>query len=442
MARKSLLLDFGASRIKAALLDNGKIFNIKSYDSVQASLNTGIRYEIDVFAIKNKFLSILKEYCKDEKLSSIFISSEMHGFVLLDKAGSPISNYVSWKDERSLEIIDRTSSFNMLKEKLGESFFRKTGMKARACYPIFNIFHMIRKKEIYGYCKIVSLPEWLICSCGNNVFNVSHDTMSVGLGFYNIYRKSLDNDLVNAVTDNKIKLAFNDVYSEVKVGGYITINGDDIPIFCGLGDYQCAVLGAGNDESSISVNLGTGSQIGILSDENEDKDTEKRPFFDNKLLEVITHIPSGRALNEYMRFLQEVNPLVDFWKRLSDVTIDEMESSKININLSIFTSAWGYKDGGSITKIKEGEFKLNSYLASLLRGYVTQYVDAIRVISPSPKVNKIILSGGIATKLRNIKLYLSKLTGYDVFYQKIHTHGIFEETLVGLKIVSEKIGIV
>jgi sugar (pentulose or hexulose) kinase len=438
LSRKSLLIDFGASRIKAALLYKGKVTNIRSYASLSALLNTKNRYEIDIFAIKNKFLTILKEYLQYGKLSSIFICSEMHGFTLLDESNEPKSNYVSWKDERCLDYIDgNISSFDTLKRELGD-FFLKTGMNVRPCYPIFNIFHMIREKEIGGYCRIVSLPEWLICSCCDKSFNVTHDTICAGLGFYDIYTKSIDRDLMTAITNgSKIELAFNDVSSEVKIGGYIVIDGEDCPIFCGIGDYQCAVLGAGNDESSISVNLGTGSQVGVLSNRNEN--IEKRPFFDNRLLKVIAHIPSGRSLNEYIGFLQEINPLVDFWKKLNDITVEEIKNSKIDMNLSVFTSAWCYKDGGAITKIKEGNFKLNSYLSSLLRCYITQYVNAIKIISPSQEVSKIILSGGIATRLKNIKPCLNKLTGYEVFYPETHTVDILEETLVGLKVISEKI---
>lgn len=62
---------------------------------------------------------------------------------------------------------------------------------------------------------------------------------------------------------------------------------------------------------------------------------EQRPFLDEQTLSIITHIPSGRALNCYVEFLHSV---IKF-----------------------------REGGGSISKIMENKFTLENYTASLLK---------------------------------------------------------------------------
>ncbi len=426
-----LLLDFGASRIKSAILSDGSISDVCSYESVKPSLNTESRYEVDLFDIKNTFLKIADSAYQKKPFEAVLICSEMHGFALLNDKREPVSSYISWKDERSADKCGKTSSFDILKDKLKDSFFKKTGMKPRACYPIFNFFHMLRNNELGNIknIKMVSLPEWL-CACGGNSFGTAHNTMSAGLGFYNIYTSSFDEELINAATENCINLKFNSTSSDIMPGGTIEIKGKEIPIYTGVGDHQCAVLGAGNDENSISVNLGTGSQVALVSGGNDN--TEKRPFFKGKLLGTITHIPSGRALNNFIGFLESVNPSVDFWKELGKITFDEIVNSDLNIDLAVFESAWNYSGGGAISGIKESNFNLKNYIASLLRCYAVQYKDAIDSLAPYEKYNRIVLSGGVAAKTAVLKPYIESITGYKVHLSKSE----YDETFSGLNKIS------
>lgn len=425
-----LLIDFGASRIKSALLVDGKISDVQSHDSIEPCVLEDKKFEVDILKIKEKFLNIAKNYYDKVKFEGIFICSEMHGFALLNEKNEPISNYISWKDERCTNKIDDVSSLDLLKTKLGKTFFEKTGMNPRACYPIFNLFHMIRENKIKK-AKIVSLPEWLCC-CSDNSLNVAHCTMSAGLGFYNIISNTFDEELIKAVAGENVELSFNKPSQKVEIGGYLTLDEMNIPIYTGVGDHQCAVLGAGNDENSISVNLGTGSQVAMINLDN--KICEKRPYFNEETLSVITHIPSGRALNQYVGFLENINPDKNFWQELDKISLEEIKNSTLEFDLAIFTSAWGYTNGGSIKGISEKDFDLTNYLASLLKSYILQYKKAIEFLKPSSKFDKIILSGGVANKLPIIKDYLKEIMEYNV----VLSGNKFDETFVGLKKLVEQ----
>ena len=426
--KKFLLLDFGASRIKASLLIGNKISNAGDYPSIKPCNTKNKCFEVPALKIKEKFLEIIEQYYKICAFDGILICSEMHGFVIADKKNSLKSNYISWKSERS--TFGDNCNFNKLSSKIKDIFFKKTGMNLRACYPIFNLHDMVQNKETDGG-KIISLPDWLACAGGKSE-NKTHITMAAGLGFYDIHKNRWDEDLIKELN---CTLEFNEVVNSVEIGGYITLNGKEIPIYTGVGDHQCAVLGAKNDDNSISVNLGTGSQVAMINLNNNN--CEKRPYFDNKMLSVITHIPSGRMLNTFIGFMQTANCNVDWWEKLGKISLSAVKNSDLSMDLSIFKSAWNYKAGGVIAEINENNFTADNYLASLLKNYIIQYKNAIEVLKPDKKYNKIIMSGGIPAKLPVFIKYLDLIMNkkYEIYYKKPK----YDETLEGLKIISEKI---
>ena len=421
----NLLIDFGASRVKTAINQGDEIFDIQNFDPVKPYDIENKKFVVSLNDIKKLFIKIVDKYSSRYQIDKILMCSEMHGFAVLDENNNPLSDYISWKDERCLNKINGTSSFEYLKNNYGKMFFEITGMKERPCYPFFNLFEYLKDRK-YKKIKIVSLPEF-ICATGGNSLNVSHPTMAAGLGFYNIYENKFDKRLIQIFEKEfNVELLFNEVSKKVTTAGYINSNGQNISIYTGVGDHQCAVLGAGNTDETISLNLGTGSQVGMIN--SKSAVSEKRPFFNDKLMSVVTHIPSGRSFNAYIKFLYEINPDRDFWKMLSDITLDEIKNSTLEFDMAIFQSAWNFIDYGFIKGINEQNLTLKNYLASLLKKYISQFEEAINFIGD--KRDKIILSGGVAQKIPVIKEYFDK-KGYKTLITDVK----IDETLNGLCII-------
>jgi len=430
--KKSLLIDFGASRVKSAFYDGEQVFDVQSHNPIESKNTKDKKFEIDLHKISEQFKEIVKYYYSKYEIDNIFISSQMHGFALIDSENNPITDYISWKDERCLNKIDGISSFDILSEKLGKKFLEKTGMNLRPCYPVFNLYHLLREKQMNKKSfKVISLPDWL-CLCDKKSLNLSHDTMIAGLGFYNIYEKCFDKEIIDLFNIFGVDINFNEVTTVVKLGGYIEINGKDIEIYTGFGDHQCAVFGAGNDEHSISLNLGTGSQIAMINPMN--KNSEKRPFFNDELLSVITHIPSGRAFNTYINFLKEISSEKDYWQILSTIKLKEIKECNLNVNMAVFSSAWNYENGGNITNIDENNFTLRNFLTSLVKSYITQYEKGIETLGKTDYHTKIILSGGIPKRIPVIKEYFEN-KGYKVDLTELP----YDEAIEGLRILSTRV---
>jgi len=442
---KYLLIDYGATAIKAAVIDfiDGQIKMIEKYPSPKPFYNEGLRNEISVKELKSSFLTICNKYYNEYniKYEGISISSQMHGFIILDKLREPKTNYISWKDERSLEILNGISTFNYYSEILSGRFKDITGMTPRPGIPFFNILHIAKEKGIRDNDIIITLPTLLASVSGN--FNlIEHDTMLAGLGFYDIIQKKISKDLQHFFYGNtKVKIKHCEKAELGETSGFLNLNNTNIPIYLGVGDHQCALLGAKVlNENDVSINLGTGSQVSRVRNYIKDKmnadKLDYRPYFNGKYLETITHIPSGRALDEFIYLLGDIihntsDNNYDPWEIVRTLTDNEIINSTLKIDLSLFKSAWNYKTGGKIENIEFGNFRLRNFLGSLMRSYIYQYIKASQILVNCDKEFNYIFSGGIARRLPYIPRLFSKVTRCKTINAKN-----YDETLLGLSTIS------
>ena len=104
------------------------------------------RYEIEPQALTARFLGICDLYARQmaSRLTGIVLCSEQNGFVALDDQNKPLTNYVSWKDERSLEPVDGVDTFSLLVEHFGDAFKQISGWRPGPGLPIMNAAHMAR----------------------------------------------------------------------------------------------------------------------------------------------------------------------------------------------------------------------------------------------------------------------------------------------------------
>ena len=96
MNNKSFLIDFGASRIKSAICDGSNMYDIQSNNPIEAVVSYNKKFEINPAMLQNQFKELAKQYYKKYKFENIFISSQMHGFALLDENSKIITNYINF----------------------------------------------------------------------------------------------------------------------------------------------------------------------------------------------------------------------------------------------------------------------------------------------------------------------------------------------------------
>ena len=428
-----LSLDFGASRVKwtlnsindNALLESGSFSNpyIKSNQYVEISINLIIKLT------KSLISSLIKKW----KVEKILISSQMHGFALMDSNNFYLTEYISWFDQRFLNY--ESKNLEKFIKCHSDTFYTNTGMTIKSSLPYFNSIPVIKKLNNKSV-KLVSLPEILLYGLGVKSPKV-HTTLLAGSGFYSLK----DNCCSKTLLDIHYKLTgkivtFNE-HTDQFTSFETKISGKIINVSIGYGDHQCSVLGANNTMYSTSINMGTGSQVSKIITPQEiefSNSIQFRPYFDNKVLKCITHIPSGRVLNNYLNILENNNPSNNIWDDIKKLNISQILNSTLTFNLAIFADAYNYQPTSSqIYGIKDNNFTYNNYISSLIKSYLNQYIDIVDLVEKKSKIksSKIILSGGLAKQVNVSKKYFETMQLKKVVESK--TTYIEDEAILGLK---------
>jgi sugar (pentulose or hexulose) kinase len=436
MTKSIVLVDFGTSRIKAVQfsIKQNRVLNSREYAS--PTLSYGDAGEVEgnpedywraLEATAGQLIASAPE------IEDIWLCSEMHGFLLVDyKTSKPITAYVSWQDQRSAHLLNGTKNAIESLELLRAQFHSITGMRLRTGLPIVNLATIINSNYLHEPYRFLTLVDWLLLRGGESNPKC-HPTLAAGTGLYSLAQRDWSIDLLLAIGVDPKSLFLPSICSGDGPIGTIELGGKKIRVWGGLGDLQSAAHGLDfPDRAPILINLGTGSQVMAIS-QSPSVGIELRPSALGFLTHAVTHIPSGRALNTFAKFIDGCalqsggSPL--FWRLFREMQTDSVLAAEASIDLNVFSAAWQYKNGGSILKVLEGKFELSWLMHSLAKSWLVQYAQALQAICPNHPSSSFLLGGGLSRRGPFIVPALESLIGKRAI-QVSHITG--EETLDGL----------
>lgn len=399
---KYLFIDYGATNIKSCIFSSSEDkFSNARVVKCPVSRETYPRHVLAIGSLSE----ITKEIIRDVECDAILISSQMHGFSIFD--GKKVSDYVSWMDERG-DVLNIPNHKNL------------TGLTPRKGLPVFNI-PSINRENKYKDLQILSLPSAILKNIG--VFeNKVHNTISCGFGTHHINSQILNTNISCAIGSN---ISFSETTSQIEIVGQVLCGNKQTPVFSPVGDLQCAILGSNLKSGHISINLGTGSQVSLVS-KSINQGTDNRSFFDDKYLNTITHIPSGRAINSYINFMKSLGYKKDFWETIKNSSVQDILSSTLDISLSTF----GGNDG-SIRGLREASMTCENFELSIIKNYVLQYKKHVEKLDG----HSIVLSGGIVKNCPIIADVFRECFDHLVIVNDTK----IEETFLGLKELTKRI---
>lgn len=219
------------------------------------------------------------------------------------------------------------------------------------------------------------------------------------------------------------------ITSVSECAGEVVLGARRIPCYPAVGDHQCALLGAGLEEGELSLNISTGSQVSMLTQSLVPGDYQTRPFFDNRFLNTITHLPAGRSLNALVDLLSELSiaegrPLQDPWTSIVSA-VDRTPSTDLKADLSFFAGSMG--DHGSIGNIRLENLSVGHLFIAAFSCMADNYELCAGRLSPDRAWKQVVLSGGLPQKLPRLNQILAAR-----FPGPIRSPKVIEEALEGL----------
>lgn len=428
----TITIDCGASFIKGALFQDGEMVKKLQLRSPEVHKEMSLTETVQIQKLISLVYKIISELAGNEKEVSLCVANEMHGFILAYEDGTPFTDYISWQKEwGSLPVCGQTPVDILKVENPEDIFF--TGMPIRSGLPSSNLLYLSMRghwatasSKLYFY----TLGDYILKRLSGKE-PVCHPTNAAATGLYDLRSGNWNPSLIRAVGGEQI------IFPLISGEPFIfNIGSLKIHALPALGDQQAALLGSGLDKLSyISFNLGTGAQVSKLTLKPEcSTEYQIRPYFYGQYLKTVPHLPSGRALNVYIRFLKNVFDEFGF-----SITEDEIwevllqlrpnpDTAQLQCDLSFFENPITDRKVGAIGNIGEYSLTLGNLVYAVFNQMVSNYILAAKKIEPdSSAVARIIFSGGVA---RKIKVLRSLIQG---FYSENAAISIAaDETLLGL----------
>lgn len=248
---------------------------------------------------------------------NIGLTGQMHGIVYLNAEGRSVSPLYTWQDGRG-NICDDKTGKSLLKE-----IEEKCQYKAASGYGL--ITHLYNKKhhlvpiEANTFCTIM---DYLGMCLTKRTHPLVHVSNAASFGFFDVQKKCFEMDWLNKIRMDTIRLP--EICEDMEVLGMYK----DIPVTVAIGDNQASFLGAaGSENNTLLVNMGTGGQISVLTDQYfETEGIEARPFLGGKYLLVGASLCGGKAYalleNFFRSFMKEATgqdiPLYEIFGRLAE----------------------------------------------------------------------------------------------------------------------------
>lgn len=431
-------IDVGSSSIKGAVLDmeSGTLANItrQPFPEPLGGLPPGW-FEVEPDAMVAAVQSVLRSLARiAPNARGILVSGQMGGLILVDAAGRPLSNYRSWRDQRTLGPHPTGGTFlQAARKRLTDEQFAELGNELASGSVSALGFWLAGNGDLPRGAIPVTVADFAIARLCGAVPRM-HCTHAIGL--LHLASGQWHREALSAL--GLADLAWPQLANELEPIGSMTIAGRTYPCYPALGDQQCALRGAGLQHNELSLNISTGSQVSRRTAQLALGPYLTRPYFGGEYLNTITHLPAGRSLNVLVDLLTELArregiELTGVWQSIS-AAIDEEKSADpagLVCDLAFFAGPLGAS--GSIAGITTENLTVGSLFRAALTNMADNYSTCADRLWPTRDWQQVRLSGGLTQSLPLLRQLLAARLPQPL------AESAAEETLLGLLDVAREI---
>lgn len=378
----------------------------------------------DVTAAVRTLIDALMPLAPD--CAGIVLCTQMHSVALADHAGAPLSNVVTWLDQRLLEPHPSGgTSFDALAARLGPRLRQELGNELRPGLPLGTLFWHAERGDLPPDATPLTLADLALAQLCGAPPGVEI-TNAAAAGALDVAGGTWHAEALAAAGLEALR--WPPITPLTEPAGTYRVGGRAIPCYRAVGDAQCALVGAGLVPGELSINISTGSQVSALRDAPSTGDFQTRPFFDGRALHSIIGIPAGRALNVLVGLLGELATAhgattFEPWPYLLRAA-EAAPDSELRVSLGFFAGAEGAH--GAIEGIREGNLTAGGLFRAAFRQMAANYEAAALRLFPDRSWRQVVLSGGLAHQSPLLRAMIAARLDAPVHLAPI------EDTLAGL----------
>lgn len=392
---KVIGLDIGTTTICTVVL-NGKTGEI--IEKLVADNNSFITTEHTFEKIQDASIILHKAremvdrlLIKHEPVGCIGLTGQMHGILYIDKYGNAISPLYTWQDGRGDLAFNKHISY-------AEYISDRTGYKVATGYGIVTHFYNFYNKIIpEDACYFCTIHDYVAMKLTSGNVPMINNTNAASLGLFDLENNCFDNDAINKIGLNED--FFPKVVSGAKQIGKTVGN---ITVVVAIGDNQASFIGsARNMKDSVLINIGTGSQISLLSKNYMMcSETETRPCIENDFIMVGSSLCGGRAYALLEKFFNTIvstatggkcNDMYSIMGKMAKEAITLEDKLKITTTFS-GTRQNPYKRG-KVENLSVDNFTPEYFTLGILDGIVNELFEMYNEIEKVLKEKPTMLIG-------------------------------------------------
>ncbi|MCE2809669.1 MAG: hypothetical protein LW850_25475 [Planctomycetaceae bacterium] len=424
----TIALDIGSTSIKGAVLDieAGELVSVcsRNFPAPIDNLPAG-HIEIDPKAIVSTLVEVIEELAEPLAQScSVWICGQMGGLILSDDRGRAKSNYLSWRDQRTLKTTgSMRSSMETIRLDWSDALFASLGRELQPGSTSTLLHWLSEHRKLSDGVLPLSIADYCISHLAKQpgTMHVTHAIGLLDLSKWDWHYSAMERIGLG-------DLWWPELISDTRAAAKWKIGSRVFQVHGSYGDQQCALFGAGLEPGCLSINISTGSQVSMLSKELDHGPYQTRAYFSDYFLKTITHLPAGRSLNALMDLFTELadpegKQLDRSWQIASE-KMEQVESTDLLADIAFFASPLG--SSGSLSHITTENLSVGHVLLAACNAMAKNYFQAAQRFGDKNQWKSILISGGLPSRLPR----LARLIQERFKLPTVQKTG--EETLLGL----------
>lgn len=422
-------LDVGSSSIKGAVLDldSGRVESVvrTPFPAPQPDMANGF-FEIAAAEITNAATHVLTSLLDGAPdAHAVFAAGQMGGVILVDDRGRPLTNYLSWRDQRTLQRHPVGASYcELIRQRWTETEFSELGRELQPGSATSLLFWLSENGQLPDRATPISVADFVLGSLCKTQ-SPMHPTQAIGL------LHGLTRDWHQAAL-NRLgfdRLRWPRLATTWKPLGWWSIRGRRLPCYPAVGDQQCALRGVGLGRDELSLNVSTGSQVSRRTQSFVPGPYQTRAYFDGDYLNTITHLPAGRSLNVIVDLLTELAraegvTLNHCWDTIATASA-KSDPGGLRCNLAFFAGPMGSQ--GAIEGITTDNLTVGHLFHAAFLAMAQNYAACAERVWPEQCWKRIAVSGGLTRQVPVLRQMIERR-----FTAPLRESTATEETMLGL----------